>query len=88
MRGPSSQSRRRRPRDAPGRPAILRDALLAADVVIATGGQTSLEAAACGTPAVLLALDEAQAEQAQTLARAGAAIIADGAEARARPRRC
>lgn len=57
----------------------LRDVLLAADVVIATGGQTSLEAAACGTPAVLLALDDAQAEQAQRLERAGAAVTAASA---------
>ncbi|MDA0183820.1 glycosyltransferase, partial [Solirubrobacter phytolaccae] len=58
----------------------LQDVLLAADVVIATAGQTSLEAAACGTPAVLLALDAFQAEQARRLAEAGAALLADSAE--------
>ena len=49
-------------------------------MVVATGGQTSLEAAACGTPAVLLALDAAQAEQARRLASAGATLVADTAE--------
>jgi spore coat polysaccharide biosynthesis predicted glycosyltransferase SpsG len=58
----------------------LRDVLLAADVVIATGGQTALEAAACGTPAVLLALDAFQDEQAQRLTRSGAAVTAGSAD--------
>lgn len=62
----------------------LRDVLLNACVVIATGGQTALEAAACGTPAVLLALDEAQAGQAARLQRAGAAITVPSAEQAAR----
>jgi spore coat polysaccharide biosynthesis predicted glycosyltransferase SpsG len=76
-------------------PASLRPALLAAELVVGTGGQTSLEAAACGTPAVLIALDRAQREQAETLQRAGAArlvepddvaatVAALGAEERAR----
>ena len=56
-------------------PATLHDPLLAADVVVATAGQTSLEAAACGTPAVLVALDGPQAEQGARLAQAGAARL-------------
>jgi len=57
-------------------PASLRTPLLDADLVVATAGQTSLEAAACGTPAVLVALDQPQAEQAERLAAAGAAVVA------------
>jgi spore coat polysaccharide biosynthesis protein SpsF len=56
-------------------PATLHDPLLAADLVVATAGQTSLEAAACGTPAVLVALDGPQADQGERLARAGAARL-------------
>jgi spore coat polysaccharide biosynthesis predicted glycosyltransferase SpsG len=63
-------------------PPSLQPALIAADIVVATGGQTALEAAATGTPAVLLALDPTQAEQAERLERAGAAIVArDAGEA-------
>ena len=63
-------------------PATLHDALLAADVVVATAGQTSLEAAACGTPAVLVALDGPQADQGARLARGrGRAARGDGRRA-------
>ena len=74
VRGPASRLRAPAGVRVLDAPADLRDALLVADVVVATGGQTALEAAACGTPAVLLALDEAQAAQATTLAAAGAAL--------------
>ena len=84
VRGPASHLRAPAGAIVLDAPPSLRAPLRAADVVIATGGQTSLEAAACGTPAVLLALDRAQAEQAQRLARAGAALLAATPEAAAR----
>ncbi len=72
--------------DAPAHATVLtalpslQDVLLAADVVVATAGQTALEAAACGAPAVLLALDAFQAEQAERLVAAGAALLARSAD--------
>jgi spore coat polysaccharide biosynthesis predicted glycosyltransferase SpsG len=84
VRGPASQLRAPAGAIVLDAPPSLRAPLRAADVVIATGGQTSLEAAACGTPAVLLALDRAQAEQAERLARAGAALLADTPQSAAR----
>jgi spore coat polysaccharide biosynthesis predicted glycosyltransferase SpsG len=80
VRGPASRLRAPAGAAVLDAPASLRAPLRAADAVIATGGQTSLEAAACGTPAVLLALDQAQAEQAQRLASAGAALFAATAQ--------
>ena len=48
-------------------------------MVVATAGQTSLEAAACGTPAVLVALDGPQADQGARLAAGrGRAARGDG----------
>src|SRR4051794_4823075 len=80
VRGPASRLRPPAGAALLEAPASLREPLLGADVVIATGGQTSLEAAACGTPAVLLALDAFQAEQAGRLAQAGAALLAENPE--------
>lgn len=55
----------------------LVDALLRADVVVCGGGQTMLEAAACGTPCVALVLAENQRAQATALASEGAVELAD-----------
>jgi hypothetical protein len=84
VRGPASRVRAHPGAAVLDAPASLRPALMLADVVIATAGQTSLEAAACGTPAVLVALDAAQADQAATLAAVGAALHVAGAEAAVR----
>jgi spore coat polysaccharide biosynthesis predicted glycosyltransferase SpsG len=75
VRGPFSRLRAPAGATLLNAPASLHDALLAADVVVATAGQTSLEAAACGTPAVLVALDGPQADQGERLAQAGAARL-------------
>jgi spore coat polysaccharide biosynthesis predicted glycosyltransferase SpsG len=56
-------------------PPSLREAFTAADVVITAGGQTALEAAACGTPAAVVPLVENQRTNAERLARAGAAAL-------------
>jgi spore coat polysaccharide biosynthesis predicted glycosyltransferase SpsG len=75
VRGPFSRLRAPAGATLLEAPPSLHDPLLAADVVVATAGQTSLEAAACGTPAVLVALDGPQADQGARLARAGAARL-------------
>ena len=53
-------------------PHGLLDELLGADVVVSSGGQTLLEAAACGTPCVAVPLASNQERQVRALARAGA----------------
>lgn len=84
VRGPSSRLRAPAGVTVLDAPVSLLQPLLAADVVVATGGQTSLEAAASGVPAILLALDGAQAEQADALVRTGAALRAEDAAGAAR----
>jgi spore coat polysaccharide biosynthesis predicted glycosyltransferase SpsG len=77
LRGPAARL------DAPagarvlGPQPSLRRLLLEADVVLSAAGQTALEAAASGTPAVLVALDALQAEQGARLAAAGAARLVE-----------
>jgi spore coat polysaccharide biosynthesis predicted glycosyltransferase SpsG len=58
----------------------LRPLLLDADLVLSAAGQTALEAAACGTPAVLVALDAFQAAQGARLAHAGAARLVEAGD--------
>jgi len=58
-------------------PDSLLEPLLAADLVISAGGQTMLEAAACGTPCVALALVDNQRRQALRLAALGAVRLVD-----------
>jgi UDP-2,4-diacetamido-2,4,6-trideoxy-beta-L-altropyranose hydrolase len=60
-------------------PSLLGD-LLASDLVLTAGGQTLLEAAAAGTPAIALALVDNQRSQAAALASAGGAILAESIE--------
>jgi spore coat polysaccharide biosynthesis predicted glycosyltransferase SpsG len=83
-------------------PQSLLESLLAADLVVTTGGQTMLEAAATGTPCIALPIVENQRRQAARLAEVGAvhlidssdrgaasvAQIAGDAEARERLSRC
>jgi spore coat polysaccharide biosynthesis predicted glycosyltransferase SpsG len=76
VRGPFSQLRVPPGVELLDAPDSLHDALLEADLVVCSAGQTSLEAAACGTPAVLVGLDRAQAEQAARVAAAGAGVVA------------
>lgn len=54
--------------------------LLAADVVVSAAGQTMLEAAALGTPCVALVIADNQRRQADEMADAGAAVLADDEE--------
>jgi UDP-2,4-diacetamido-2,4,6-trideoxy-beta-L-altropyranose hydrolase len=58
-------------------PPSLLGELHACDLVLTAGGQTLLEAAAAGTPAIALALVDNQRTQAAALASAGGAIMAD-----------
>src|SRR5262249_61873295 len=58
-------------------PDSLFDQQLAADLVISGGGQTMLEAAACGTPCISLVLAENQREQTLRLASSGAVVLVD-----------
>jgi spore coat polysaccharide biosynthesis predicted glycosyltransferase SpsG len=58
-------------------PDSLIDQQLGADLVISGGGQTMLEAAACGTPCVSLVLAENQREQALRLAASGAVVLVE-----------
>ncbi len=58
-------------------PASLLEPLLAADLVVTAAGQTMLEAAACGTPAVAVALVENQERQARRLAEYGAVLLVE-----------
>jgi UDP-2,4-diacetamido-2,4,6-trideoxy-beta-L-altropyranose hydrolase len=54
--------------------------LLEADLVITAAGQTMLEAAACGTPSVAMALVENQRRQALLLTELGAVLLVDPPE--------
>jgi spore coat polysaccharide biosynthesis predicted glycosyltransferase SpsG len=56
----------------------LRDELERADLLVAAAGQTALEAAAVGLPAVLCALVDNQRANAAALRDAGAAVVVDG----------
>ena len=76
VRGPYSQLRVPDGVTLLDAPPSLHDALLDADLVVCSAGQTSLEAAACGTPAVVIGLDRPQAEQAVRVAAAGAGVVA------------
>jgi UDP-2,4-diacetamido-2,4,6-trideoxy-beta-L-altropyranose hydrolase len=58
-------------------PPSLREPLLAADAVVTAAGQTGLEAAAAGTPAVAVPLAANQRAQAAALAAAGAAVAVE-----------
>ena len=58
-------------------PRSLLGPLLEADLLVTAGGQTLLEAAACGTPTAVVVLAENQRRQAQRLAEAGAARLVD-----------
>jgi UDP-2,4-diacetamido-2,4,6-trideoxy-beta-L-altropyranose hydrolase len=51
--------------------------LLSADLIVTAGGQTLLEAAATGTPAVAVVLAEDQRTQAEAVASAGAAELVE-----------
>jgi spore coat polysaccharide biosynthesis predicted glycosyltransferase SpsG len=51
--------------------------LLEADLIISGGGQTMLEAAACGTPCVALVLAENQRTQATAMANTGAVLLTE-----------
>ena len=64
-------------------PSLLAE-LHGSDLVLTAGGQTLLEAAATGTPAIALALVENQRSQAAALASAGGAILADSTESASR----
>jgi spore coat polysaccharide biosynthesis predicted glycosyltransferase SpsG len=55
----------------------LLEALRMADVVVTAGGQTLLEALACGKPTVAIVTAENQQEQVQFLATNGAAVAID-----------
>jgi len=58
-------------------PDSLLEQQLAADLVISGGGQTMLEAAACGTPCLTLVLAENQRGQAFRLESSGAVVVVD-----------
>jgi spore coat polysaccharide biosynthesis predicted glycosyltransferase SpsG len=58
-------------------PASLREPLDRADVVITAAGQTAIEAAATGTPAIVTALVDNQRANARTLTRLGTAAPLD-----------
>jgi spore coat polysaccharide biosynthesis predicted glycosyltransferase SpsG len=60
------------------RPAAdLLGELLGSDLIVTAGGQTLLEAAAAGTPAIAVVLAENQRSQAAAVADGGAAVLAD-----------
>jgi spore coat polysaccharide biosynthesis predicted glycosyltransferase SpsG len=61
-------------------PPSLLGELLAADLVLTAGGQTLLEAAATGTPAIALALVDNQQSQAEALAAGGGALLAESTD--------
>lgn len=61
-------------------PPSLRGPLTEADVVVTAGGQTLLEALACGRPTIVLVLAENQRAQAELAAREGAAVLVDPPE--------
>jgi spore coat polysaccharide biosynthesis predicted glycosyltransferase SpsG len=58
-------------------PPTLLGELLGADLIVTAGGQTLLEAAATGTPAIAVVLAEDQRTQAEAVASAGAAMLAE-----------
>jgi UDP-2,4-diacetamido-2,4,6-trideoxy-beta-L-altropyranose hydrolase len=58
-------------------PPTLLGELLAADLIVTAGGQTLLEAAAVGTPAIAVVLAENQRSQAEAVSLQGAAVIAE-----------
>ena len=60
-------------------PDSLYEHQLSADLVICGGGQTMLEAAACGTPCLTLVLAENQREQALSLGASGGVVLVDPA---------
>jgi UDP-2,4-diacetamido-2,4,6-trideoxy-beta-L-altropyranose hydrolase len=68
-------------------PGSLFDALVASDLVVCAGGQTMLETAAVGTPAVVVPLVDNQQRQSKRLAERGAITLVEagdlGAVARA-----
>lgn len=57
-------------------PESLLQALLRSDIVLCAAGQTTLEAAAVGTPALAIVLAENQVQNAALLARSGIALTA------------
>lgn len=58
-------------------PASPFDELVAADLIVTAAGQTLLEAAAAGTPAIAVVTAENQRSQAEAVASADAAVIAE-----------
>lgn len=58
-------------------PDDLAGEMRAADVVVTAAGQTAIEAAACGTPAVAVAIVDNQRAQARLLSQAGAVRVVD-----------
>jgi UDP-2,4-diacetamido-2,4,6-trideoxy-beta-L-altropyranose hydrolase len=58
-------------------PPDLLGELLSADLIVTAGGQTLLEAAATGTPAIAVVLAENQRTQAEAVASAGAAELVE-----------
>jgi UDP-2,4-diacetamido-2,4,6-trideoxy-beta-L-altropyranose hydrolase len=58
-------------------PPDLLGELLDADLIVTAGGQTLLEAAATGTPAIAVVLAENQRSQAEAVASAGAASLVE-----------
>jgi spore coat polysaccharide biosynthesis predicted glycosyltransferase SpsG len=61
-------------------PASLLEVMLASDLIVTAGGQTMLEAAACGSPSVVVPLAENQRAQTMHLARMGAVYLVDRPE--------
>lgn len=59
-------------------PTYMRSLMLAADLAITSGGQTTYELAATGTPAVAIATAEHQRENLDTLVKAGCLSFAAG----------
>jgi spore coat polysaccharide biosynthesis predicted glycosyltransferase SpsG len=59
-------------------PANLAGEMRAADIVVTAAGQTAIEAAACGTPTVAVAVVDNQQQQAKALREAGAVHVVDG----------
>ena len=58
-------------------PPSLLEPLSEAGIVVTAGGQTLLEALACGRPTIVLVLAENQRAQAELAAREGAALLVD-----------
>ena len=91
VRGPQAPDEAPEGVDVVRSPPVLLDLLLDADLVVSGGGQTMLEAAACGAPCVAVPLAANQERQVNALVRVGAvstdlsglAALAAGATARA-----